>query len=98
MFQALREVKVSRQNFIFCLGWVCYYGVQYAIWARGERLHVKPGDDAKIVAAALQDLEQVDVLVAVCLDNSAIGEHHLEVDDLVTSESRTAGIQARPTT
>lgn len=92
MIEALREVKMSCQKFIFCLGWVCHYGVPYAVCAHGERLHVKSGDDAKIVAAALQDLEQVDVLTAVCLDNAAIGEHYFKVDDLVASKSCTASI------
>lgn len=51
----------------------------------GGKLDV--GDDAKVVAAALEGLEEVGVLVLVGVDDLTRGDDNLEVDDRVRDKA-----------
>lgn len=66
--------------------------------ARRNGLHVKAGDQTEVAATSLQGPEQVRVVLGVGLDNSAVGQDNLVVDnssasktDLVTVEVDTSG-------
>ena len=56
-------------------------------FALGEELHVETGDDAEIVGAALESLEEVGVGLRVGVDEFAGREDDLEVDHIVADET-----------
>lgn len=61
--------------------------------ARLNSLQIKSSDNAKVAASALQSPEQIRVAGLVGLDNRAIGEDDLVVDNGVTAEADLVAVE-----
>lgn len=53
----------------------------------GIRLEGVGRDDAEVVDAALESIEEIRVVLGVGIDQGSISEDNLEVDDVVTSHA-----------
>lgn len=62
-------------------------GVVPGVWASGEDVHLEAGHNTKVVAGTLHSPEEIAMGVFIDPDGSPVGQHHIELEEIVADHA-----------